>query len=204
MWAHARPTAGLFGGTSLALQAVTPSAACLRVIAMKFGIILAALAVLIGASTESHAQSRPDTLAADAARSVTTYNRYTVFDDVRVQVDGGTVTLLGKVTLPTKKEELGKRIATLNGVAELRNEIQVLPPLRSDEELRHRVARAIYGNAAFWRYAAMSTPPIRILVAHGHVTLTGVVATEGDRMLARSLATGLGETSLSCELRAER
>src|SRR5215203_757856 len=131
---------------------------------MKFQIVIAALVMLVCAAARGGAQARPHTLPSDIARSVTTYSRYTVFDDVRAHVDSGIVTLTGKVTLPVKKEELGKRIAALNGVTELRNEIQVLPALPFDDELRHRVARAIYGNAAFWRYAAMSTPPIRILV----------------------------------------
>lgn len=170
---------------------------------MKVWIVLAAL-VLLSTATVSAAQTRTDTLPSEVARSVATYSRYTVFDDVRARVDGSAVTLSGKVTLALKKEELGRRVAALGGVTALYNEIEVLPALRSDDDLRHRVARAIYGNSAFWRYAAMSTPPIRILVAHGRVTLTGSVATDSDRMLARSLATGLGETSLTCELRTER
>ena len=169
---------------------------------MKSLIAIAALALSIGVSSNSQAQPRP--LSSDVARSVATYSRYTVFDDVRVHVDEGAVTLSGKVTEPVKKDELGKRVAALTGVTALRNEIEVLPPLASDDDLRHRVARAIYGHAAFWRYAAMPTPPIRILVDRGRVTLTGVVQTDSDRMLARSLASGLGETSLTCELRAER
>ena len=171
---------------------------------MKFRIVRAALSALLCVPAMALAQPPPDTLRSEVLRSVTTYARYTVFDDVRAHIDGGTVTLSGKVTLPVKKDDLGKRVAALQGVAAVRNEIDVLPPLRSDDELRHRVGRAIYSNAAFWRYAAMPTPPIRILVEHGRVTLTGVVATESDRMLARSLATGLGESSLSCELRTER
>ena len=170
---------------------------------MKFRIVRAALAVLC-VPAMALAQPQPDTLRSEVARSVTTYTRYTVFDDVHAQVEAGTVTLSGKVTVPMKKDDLGKRVAAVPGVTAVHNAIEVLPPLRSDEELRHRVARAIYSNAAFWRYAAMSTPPIRILVEYGRVTLTGVVANESDRMLARSLATGLGESSLSCELRTER
>jgi hypothetical protein len=170
---------------------------------MNVRIVLAAL-LLLATATVSLAQSRADTLPSEVARAVTTYSRYTVFDDVRAQVDGSAVTLSGKVTLPVKKDELGKRIAALDGVTALRNEIEVLPALPSDDDLRHRVARAIYGNSAFWRYAAMSTPPIRILVERGSVTLTGMVATDSDRMLARSLAAGLGETSLTCELKTER
>ncbi len=171
---------------------------------MKYRIVVAVVAALLGIARPSLAQPRPETLPADIAGSVTTYSRYTIFDDVRAHVEGSTVTLSGKVTLAVKKHELGKRVAALPGVTAVRNEIDVLPALPSDDELRHRVARAIYSNSAFWRYAAMPTPPIRILVDHGRVTLTGIVATEGDRMLARSLATGQGESSLACELRIER
>ena len=70
----------------------------------------------------------------------------------------------------------------------------------ADAELRHRVARAIYGEPTFWQDAARAQPPIQILVDHGRVTLTGTVRSEAERALARSLATGHGETSLRCEL----
>ena len=72
-----------------------------------------------------------------------------------------------------------------------------------DDELRFRVARAIYGNSSFWNYAAMANPPIHIIVDGGHVTLAGVVNSNIERMLARSLATGLGELSVTNELKID-
>jgi len=171
---------------------------------MKVRIPLAVAAALLCFTSGLAARAQADDLAAAIARSVTSYTRYTVFDDVHAQVEGTVVTLTGKVTTPGKKEEIGKRIAAIDGVTAVRNDIDVLAASPSDDELRRRVARAIYGNAAFWRYAAMPTPPIRILVEHGRVTLTGMVGSDSDRMLARSLATGLGEASLSCELTTER
>ena len=176
---------------------------------MKFRIAFAAIAAslfLSGAiqlSAES-VQGRSDTqIAEDVARSVNTYTRFTVFDDVQVQVVNGVVTLTGRVTMPFKKDEIGKRAAALDGVKELRNDVGVLPPSQFDDELRHRIARAIYGNAAFWQYAAMPTPPIHNVVEGGRVTLTGVVHSEVDRMLARSLASGHGELSLTSALRTD-
>lgn len=152
----------------------------------------------------AHAQARADDLLAEVARSVTAYSRYTVFDDVRVEVEDGRVTLSGKVTQPAKKEEIGKRVEAIDGVVALRNDIEVLPAVPGDDDLRRRVARAIYGHAAFWHYAAMATPPIRIIVERNRVTLTGAVGSESDRLLARSLASGLGETSLTCQLTTSR
>ena len=112
--------------------------------------------------------------------------------------------LTGKVTAPAKRAQIEKRVASLDGVRELRNEISVLPPVPEDDELRRRVAKAIYGNPTFWPYAAMSNPPIHIIVERGHVTLKGTVATQLERSMARSLATGLGERSLTNALMTER
>ena len=85
----------------------------------------------------------------------------------------------------------------------MRNDIDVLPVSSSDEHLRRRIARAIYGNPSFWNYAAMAQPPIHIIVEHGRVTLTGVVNNNVERMLARSLATGYGELSVENALRTD-
>src|SRR6185503_7467690 len=49
-------------------------------------------------------------------------------------------------------------------------------------------ASSIYNNSNFWNYAIMPNPPIHIVVEHGRVTLTGVVQSEVDRMLARALS----------------
>ena len=108
------------------------------------------------------AQNDPDeVLALSVARSVNTYSRFTVFDDINVQTDAGVVTLTGKVTMPYKKEEIGKRIESLDGVKSLRNELEVLSVSIEDDRLRQSIARAIYGNSAFWHYAAMANPPIQ-------------------------------------------
>ena len=150
------------------------------------------------------AQNDPDeVLALSVARSVNTYSRFTVFDDINVQTDAGVVTLTGKVTMPDKKEEIGKRIESLDGVKSLRNQLEVLSVSIEDDRLRQSIARAIYGNSAFWHYAAMPNPPIHIVVEHSRVTLTGVVYSEADRLLARSLASGLGELGVTNCLRTE-
>jgi osmotically-inducible protein OsmY len=136
-------------------------------------------------------------------KSINTYSRFTIFDDVNIGVENGTVTLRGKVTMPFKRDEMARRIERLDGVRAVRNEIDVLPVSIYDDELRRKVARAIYGNSAFWQYAAMVNPPVHIVVEKGRVTLTGVVASEVDRVLARSLATGVGEMSVVNELRTD-
>jgi hyperosmotically inducible protein len=150
------------------------------------------------------AQARSDTQVADEiGRQINNYPQFTIFDHVSGSVDNGVVTLTGKVTMPYKKDDIGRKASAIRGVREVLNRIDVLPVSPFDEELRLRVARAIYGNSAFWQYAARANPPIHIIVEGGRVTLTGVVSSNVDRMLARSLATGLGELSVTNELRTD-
>lgn len=164
-----------------------------------FACVLAWLALSLPAS----AQPPADVVAGKLDRALRQCPQVTIFDDVDARVDGSAVLLTGKVTARSKKDEIERRVSKIDGISEVRNEIAVLPPLSSDEELRHRVARAIYGNPAFWTYAAMANPPIHIIVEHGHVILRGTVSSNVERTMARTLASGLGERSLTNELRIE-
>jgi len=124
----------------------------------------------------------------DVSKAVTRYTQFTIFDSVDVVVKDGAVTLTGDVTMPYKREDIEKRVAKVDGVRQVRNEIKVLPVSQSDDRLRYRIARAIYDNPNFWNYAIGPNPPIHIIVEHGRVTLTGVVNNDTDRLIARSLA----------------
>ena len=140
----------------------------------------------------------------DVSREVRNYTRFTIFDDVRVGVaEDGVVVLSGRVTMPFKRDDIGRIAGRVDGVSAVRNELSVLPVSPYDDDLRYRIARAIYGNTNFWHYAAMANPPIHIIVERGHVTLTGVVHSNVERMLARSLATTFGAFSVKNELRTD-
>lgn len=137
------------------------------------------------------------------SKTVNSYSFFTIFDDVSANVESGNVTLTGKVTQPFKRDDIAKRVAKVDGVQHVTDQIEVLPLNTFDQELRHRIARSIYGNSNFWNYAIMAHPPIHIIVEHGHVTLTGVVQSNVDRMLARSLATQFGAMSVKNDLKTE-
>jgi len=162
-------------------------------------------ALLTGASLAAAQTADPrDVKVGDnIVRQVNSYAKFTIFDDVNANIDQGVVVLTGRVTMPYKKDDIGKRIAGIDGVASVQNNIEVLPVSQFDDQLRHRVARAIYGHPSFWNYAAMANPPIHIIVENGRVTLTGVVNSNVERVLARSLATGLGEFSVDSQLRTD-
>jgi hyperosmotically inducible protein len=139
----------------------------------------------------------------DVANSVERYTQFTIFDDVSASVTDGVVTLTGKVTMPYKRNDIEKRVAKINGVRSVRDEITVLPVSQFDDELRYRIAGSIYNHSNFWNYAIMANPPIHIVVEHGRVTLTGVVQNNVDRMLARSLATQFGAFSVTNALKTD-
>jgi osmotically-inducible protein OsmY len=163
---------------------------------------LVAIGVLIpwpGAAQDSgfDRSSRTGEAVAAAVREAP---QLTVFDHVHGSVDDGVVTLTGRVTDASKRDAVRRRVETVEGVREVQDRIAVLHVSRSDEELRERIARTIYGHTRFWRYAMMPRPPIRIIVEAGEVTLAGVVWTDSDRALARALAMQSGARNVFDEL----
>jgi osmotically-inducible protein OsmY len=161
---------------------------------------LTGLVILVPA-TLSSAQRSDLQVIRDVQREVSRYSFYNVFDDVNIELErGGVLTLTGSVTQPYKKEDLGRLASSVSGVKEVHNNLKVLPVSQFDDELRYRIARAIYGNSAFWQYAARPDPPIHIIVDRGHVTLTGIVDSEVDRELARALAFQFEAFSVTNEL----
>ena len=165
------------------------------------GLVLTASAAI--ASPSTGIERKDLQVFKDVASSVERYTRFTIFDDVNAAVKDGVVTLTGRVTMPYKRDDLERRVAKVEGVQAVRNEIETLPVSQFDDELRYRIARAIYRNSNFWNYAIMPNPPIHIVVANGRVTLTGVVGSEVDRMLARSLASGFGAFSVTNDLKTD-
>jgi hypothetical protein len=105
--------------------------------------------------------------------------------------------------MPYKRNDIERRVAEINGVRQVRNQIEVLPVSQFDDDLRLGISRAIYGNSNFWNYASMVNPPIHIIVERGHVTLEGVVNSNVDRALARSLASGFAAFSVTNNLKTD-
>lgn len=116
---------------------------------------------------------------------------YGVFDAIGFQVEGYTVTLFGKVTRPSLKEDAEHAIKGIEGVERINNQIEVLPASFFDDDIRRRTFRAIYGYAPLQRYALPPIKPIRIIVDRGHVTLEGIVDSNGDRNLVYIRANGV-------------
>ena len=171
----------------------------------KLMTLVAGFALMATAAAADTGEGRKDLqVFNDISKAVTRYAQFTIFDSVDATVKDGVVTLTGRVTMPYKKDAIEKRVAKIDGVRQVNDQISVLPASQFDDRLRYRIARAIYSNPNFWNYAIMADPPVHIVVEHSRVTLTGVVQSEVEKMLARSIATGqFGVMSVDNQLKTD-
>ena len=133
--------------------------------------------------------SIPDArVADDAARQIRLYPYYTIFDDVNVEAREGKLILSGQVLMPYRKSDIGALMKGVAGVKEIQNSLEVLPLSPDDDMIRLRIARAIFGDPALFRYGMGANPPIHIIVRNGNVRLTGVVHTNLEKQLAERAA----------------
>jgi osmotically-inducible protein OsmY len=107
-----------------------------------------------------------------------------VFNNLTVGVENGAVTIGGKVRDYPDRSSAIAIVETTPGVKDVTDEIDVAPVSNFDDELRVRLARAIYGHSGLQKYALDPQAPIRIIVENGNVELAGVVLNKGDGQIA--------------------
>ena len=130
-------------------------------------------------------------LEREVRRELVTLPFYSLFDHFVFRVDGGAVTLMGKVSRPTLKSDAENVVKRIEGVEKVVNQIDVLPLSPADDDLRLGLYRAIYGHTALQTLAIRAVPPIHIIVEKGSVTLEGVVANQMQKNLAGVQANGV-------------
>jgi hyperosmotically inducible protein len=126
-------------------------------------------------------------LAAEVVKRITSYDRFTVYDDFQGRVRNGVVFMSGAVTEENKLTDIVERVAKIKGVQAIDNKVTILPANRSDDALRVAIANAIYRNPEFENYS-MANPPIHVIVNNGYVTLTGIVRSEVEKIKAHESA----------------
>lgn len=104
---------------------------------------------------------------------------------------------------PWLKDALDRRIAKLEGVRDIGNEIRVAPASGNDDRLRAQLYRRIYGDDLFVRYSNWAEPPIRIIVENGRVTLTGVVNSAVEQVKLGMIARGTLAFGVDSKLEVE-
>jgi len=108
----------------------------------------------------------------------------TAFNNINIEVHNGVVTLSGTVYGPTDKDSAISLVSHTPGVRDVVDNLEVAPVSPMDDQLRLRLARAIYGAPSLQRYSLDPARPIRITVVNGNVTLSGVVDNKMDKDIA--------------------
>lgn len=106
------------------------------------------------------------------------------FNSLTLQIQNGVATVGGLVVQPVDKDSALGLIKNTPGITGLVDHIQVAPVSPSDDRIRAAEYNAIYGYPQFTKYGINPAKPIRIVVVNGHVVLTGVVDSAGDRNMA--------------------
>jgi osmotically-inducible protein OsmY len=107
---------------------------------------------------------------------------------IAISADGGVVTLRGTVGSLPQKIGAGRDAKRVNGVSEVKNELQVRPVIgdqqRNDAELRANVLQALMLNS-------LVPSSIDAKVADGYVTLTGTANWHFEREEAEYVASNV-------------
>jgi hyperosmotically inducible protein len=118
---------------------------------------------------------------------VRSLNRYNTFDYITWQVNGSTVVLTGKVITLGTKREIANDVKRIEGVTNVVNNIQELPPSSFDDQIRRAALREFtsHGPAQYFGYP---NPDVHIIVENGRITLEGFVSRKSDSDLMNILA----------------
>jgi hyperosmotically inducible protein len=149
-------------------------------------LILAAIgfgAEPVGAGAAQEPASKK-TLLQEVRHQILLLPYYSVFDNISFSVKHDVVTLQGQVVRPTLKSDAQAAVSSIEGVASVVNNIEVLPLSAMDDQLRRSVYRALYQDPVLMKYAYSAVPAIHIIVNNGSVTLEGVVDSQSDSNLA--------------------
>jgi hyperosmotically inducible protein len=143
-----------------------------------------------GPATRSSARQQ-ESLAREVHHQLAMLTHYTVFDNIGYQINGNNVTLTGEVAVPVNKDDAQAALKGIEGIGQINNQIQVLPPSPMDDQIRRAEYRAIFSFDNLSKYSFMNIPAIHIIVSGGRVTLYGVVDNQADKDAAGIRANGV-------------
>ena len=126
-------------------------------------------------------QRMQDRISQEVRHELVMLPQLTIFDNLSYKVDGSTVTLMGDVRNAVLKDEAQHAVKKIEGVENVNNQIEILPPSPNDDRIRRAVARSLFNDERLFKYSMGSVPPIHIIVKGGHVTLEGVVDNQADK-----------------------
>ncbi len=167
-------------------------------------VLAAAVPLLAQQVHRSHSQDRERAyLTREVRHELVMLPYYNVFDWLQFEVQGdGDVILQGQVTRPILKSSAENVVRDIEGVTQVKNQIEVLPLSPNDDRIRRAVYRTLFNfNSPLFRYGLGAVPSIHIIVKNGNVTLKGLVDSKADSDLANIKVRGVpGTFSVNNEL----
>jgi osmotically-inducible protein OsmY len=139
----------------------------------------------------------------DVETAVLRWERYGPFDAVGVEVEKGVVLLDGWVDTPYKKDELEERLARVDGIRDVRNDLRIQGFSSGDVALRRQVYERIYRDPLFERWRGQPDPPVRVFVDRGRVTLAGTVGSAVEQTAVGMIARGTLAFTVDNQVRVE-
>src|SRR5262245_44409720 len=94
---------------------------------------LLGLAGIAGATTGQPPAGSDTAIATKAAHEIRMYARYSIWDNINVRVNDGSIELIGQVSQPYKKQDLQRLVQHIPGVTSVNNELEVLPLSSMDD-----------------------------------------------------------------------
>jgi osmotically-inducible protein OsmY len=149
-------------------------------------------------------QPRPDKdIRADAEEAVLRWERYGPFDAVAVEVTDGAAKLTGWVESPFKRNEIEERLARVDAIRDVLNDLRVQGFTQGDVRLRREIFVKIYSDPLFERWRGVPDPPVRVFVDRGRVTLAGTVGSEVEQVAVGMLARGTLAFTVNNQVKVE-
>jgi len=139
----------------------------------------------------------------DAQSAVLRWERYGPFDAVAIDVTDGVVRLTGWVESPFKRDEIENRLARVDALRDVHNDLRVQGFSSGDVTLRLELYEKIYRDPLFERWAGMPDPPVRVFVNRGRVTLAGMVGSAVEQVAVGMIARGTLAFSVNNQVQVE-
>jgi hyperosmotically inducible protein len=153
-----------------------------------FAVVLIGSAGLTFGAIEAGAAptTKPLSISEQVHHELVTLPWYGAFDNLNYEVNGSEVTLRGQVISEhsVTKGDAERFVKSIPGVTKVVNNIEVLPPLPFDNQIRRAEYRTVFSFGDLGRYTLGAVPQVHIIVKGGHVTLEGVVMNQMDRNMA--------------------
>jgi osmotically-inducible protein OsmY len=140
---------------------------------------------------------------ADAERAVLRWERYGPFDAVGIEVQEGVVRLSGWVETSSKRDEIEERLARVDAIRDVHNDLRLQGFSQGDVRLRLQIHGKIYADPLFERWAGLPDPPVRVFVEGGRATLVGTVGSDVERVVAGMLARGTLAFAVNNQVKVE-